>query len=156
MAIRIVPFRNSHQSRVDALITAIKAEFSQPITSAASVQMKQVAHVMGNQFWVAMDGDHLVGTIGIVRVKYKNACLKSMFVANEYRGKGVANLLLNTLLVYSKKKSVEQIYLGTMHQMKAAQVFYEKNGFVQINSRSLPTDFGMNPLDDVFYRLEVI
>jgi N-acetylglutamate synthase-like GNAT family acetyltransferase len=156
MNLRVVRFRNQHQPMVDVLLHEISAEFVLPITSQASVRMKQVAHVMGNQFWVALDNQQLVGTIGLMRLKDYNACLKSMFVAKDYRSKGVANLLLKTLLDYCKKKSVQHVYLGTMSQMKAAQSFYEKNGFLKVEGKLCPPDFNNNPLDDVFYQLEVM
>jgi N-acetylglutamate synthase-like GNAT family acetyltransferase len=117
--------------------------------------MKTVAHVIGNQFWVAVNGDQLIGTIGVLLKKDHSAVVKSMFVAKEYRGTKVARQLLEKLIGHCKKKKVQNIYLGTMDQMKAAHRFYEKNGFTRITENEVPKDFGMNPVDDVFYRLKL-
>ncbi len=155
-SIRILPFRNKHQTLVDRLIGNISTEFELPITSSSSIPMKNVAHVIGNQFWVAMHKDVLIASIGIMRMGNKRAVVKSMFVAKEYRGKDVAALLLDHAMKYCLRRSIEEVYLGTMSQMKAAQKFYEKNGFVSIEEKEVPIYFGMNPLDDVFYKLELV
>lgn len=151
----IVPFKNKHQPLVDVLLRNINAEFEQSMFSNASVPMKTVAHVIGNQFWVALDGKQLIGTIGVLLKKDHSAVVKSMFVTKEYRGTDVAHQLLSKLIDHCKKKKIRDIYLGTMSQMKAAHRFYEKNGFMKINETDVPSDFGMSPVDDVFYRLKI-
>lgn len=151
-SIKIIPFHNKHQFHIDQLMQKISEEFSEPIFSASSIQMKNAAKVIGNQFWVAMDHEKLIGTIGMIRIKNKAGALKSMFVAKENRGGEVANFLLQKLLSYAKRKSMNVIYLGTMEQMKGAQKFYEKNGFDRVEEGELPKDFPKNPLDVIFYR----
>lgn len=153
MPLKIIPFKNKHQPQVDVLLQNINAEFTESMFSEASVPMKHVAHVIGNQFWVAMNGEYLIGTIGVLLKKNKCAVVKSMFVAKEHRGSDVAFQLLSKLISYCKRKNVRCIYLGTMSQMKAAHRFYEKNGFVKITAADVPADFGMNLVDDVFYQL---
>lgn len=78
--------------------------------------------------------------------------LKRMFMANEFRGKGVAKMLLDTLLNWAVENKIVNIYLGTMNQFKAAQKFYEKNGFKEIAQTKLPVDFPINQLDSIFYQ----
>jgi len=155
MHVKIIPFKNKHQPLVDVLLHKINAEFERSMFPDASVPMKTVAHAIGNQFWVAVQNDELIGTIGVMLKKDHSAVVKSLFVAKEYRGTEVASLLLTKLVEHCKKKKVQHIYLGTMSQMKAAHRFYEKNGFIRIEETDVPLDLGMNPVDDVFYRLDL-
>jgi len=135
--VKIVSFQNKHQPQVDVLLQNINAEFGESMFSEASIPMKTVAHVIGNQFWVAIEGDELIGTIGVMRKENNSAVIKSLFVNKNYRGTDVALQLLSKLIDHCKNKSVQNIYLGTMSQMKAAHRFYEKNGFVKITEKDV-------------------
>jgi hypothetical protein len=42
-----------------------------------------------------------------------------------------------------------------MQQFKAAQKFYLKNGFVEIAIGKLPSDYPPNPMDTIFYELDL-
>jgi GNAT superfamily N-acetyltransferase len=76
-----------------------------------------------------------------------------MFLAYEFRGKGVAKLLLKTLLDWATENKIKTVYLGTMSQFKAAQKFYVNNGVTKIDQTDLPFDFPLNPVDAVFYKM---
>lgn len=105
------------------------------------------------QLWSAMDGDIVVGTVGIVLLAGKNAVLKSMMVRKEYRGAavGLSARLMDMALQYADSNGARHIFLGTMTQFKAAHQFYRKNAFKQIGRQDLPADFVINPVDDVFF-----
>ncbi len=76
-----------------------------------------------------------------------------MFVNAAYRGKefGVGQKLLNTLLEWAAYKGLTEIFLGTTEKFIAAQRFYEKNGFMQIEKASLPQKFPIMAVDVKFY-----
>ena len=54
-----------------------------------------------------------------------------MFVKQGYRGAplNIGQNLMNIALNWCSKKSIEQIFLGTVPTYFAAHRFYEKNGF---------------------------
>lgn len=137
------------------MMQCIALEFAESFYSPSSVPIKRVAHVIGYQFWVAVVNEKVIGTIGFVKMKNNAAALKSLFVAKEYRGGEVVNLLLQKYISHAKRKSIRTIYLGTMEQMKGAHKFYEKNGFEKIEEKDLPNDFNKNPVDVVFYRRQL-
>lgn len=153
--IKVTSFRNKHQEDIDVMMQEISKEFQEGIFSPNSVSIKRVAHVIGNQFWVALDEKLVVGTLGLMRMNAEEADLKSFFVYKEYRGTQVAKLLLQQLIQYAQSKHIRTIYIGTMEQFKAAQRFYEKNGFAKINEEDLPAAFNRNPLDTVFYKMDL-
>jgi N-acetylglutamate synthase-like GNAT family acetyltransferase len=154
--IKILPFQPKHQNDINNMMGSIALEFTEPIFTEKTKKIIDVYLKPNNKFWVASDGNKVVGTIGIVKLMNKNIVLKSMFVDKMYRGQGISNLLLDTLLNWVVKNKYNQIYLGTMTQFTAGQRFYEKNGFVKCNKAELPADFTINTLDTIFYTKNLI
>lgn len=154
--IKILPFEIEHQSDINDMMGSIALEFKEPIFTDKSKKILDLFLIPNNKFWVATDRNKVIGTIGIVKLNNKNIVLKSMFVDKLYRGQGISNLLLDTLLHWVIQNEYKQIYLGTMTQFTAGQRFYEKNGFVKCNKSELPTDFTINTLDTIFYTKKLI
>ena len=68
--IEIAPFRPDHQPQVIHLIVGIQAgEFSIPITAADHPDLDDIPRVYQKEgcFFVALDGDRVVGTTGLIR-----------------------------------------------------------------------------------------
>lgn len=151
--LQISPFQKRHEEGIRALIKEISDEFTESISSSNSSSKKKIM----DKYWVVEDDGLVIGTIGVIKLKDKNAILKSMFVKKEYRGKkyGVSRLLLQKTIDWSKEEQIKNILLGTMTQFKAAQKFYKKNNFFIIDRTQLPLDFIHNPIDDIFYKLNL-
>ena len=154
--IGILPFQAEHQNDINVMMESITLEFNEPIFTEKSKKTIDVFLIPNNKFWVAIDSKKVVGTIGMVKLTNENIVLKSMFVDKMYRGQGISNLLLTTLINFAIQDKFKQIYLGTMTQFSAGQRFYEKNGFVKCNKTELPTDFSINTLDTIFYTKHLI
>lgn len=149
--IEILPFKTEHQNDIDAMMESIALEFEEPIFTKKSKKISDAFEAPNNKFWVAIDSDNVVGTIGLIKLMNKNMALKSMFVHKRYRAQGVSSLLLNYLINWARRNKYRQIYLGTMTQFVAGQRFYEKNGFLKCDKTELPADFTINSLDTIFY-----
>ncbi|MEH6941049.1 GNAT family N-acetyltransferase [Bacillus sp. JJ722] len=110
---------------------------------------------LGN-FWVCTYQEEIVGTIGLIDIGNRQVALRKMFVKQEFRGKEflVAQTLLNTAIKWSKENGVNQIFLGTIDVFKAAQKFYEKNGFTKVIQSELPERFPLVKVDTLFYKLD--
>jgi len=157
--IKIVPFTAEHAAGVVSVILPIQqSEFGVPITLDAQPDLLDIAGFYqrncGN-FWVAIHGEDVVGTIGLLDIGNRQAALRKMFVAAAYRGaaQGVAKQLLDELLVWSAKQGITEILLGTTDKFVAAHRFYEKNGFSEVQRASLPQTFPVMAVDSKFYRL---
>ncbi|MEG2326618.1 MAG: GNAT family N-acetyltransferase [Enterococcus sp.] len=75
-----------------------------------------------------------------------------MFVSKNFRGeKQIGKKLLETLIAYCQNHNYNQIYLGTVEVLKAAQKFYKKNGFKQIEKEEMPKDYHLMAVDTVFF-----
>jgi N-acetylglutamate synthase-like GNAT family acetyltransferase len=151
--ITILPFDERFQLDITNFMNAIEKEFAEPISHSnpKTKKITELANLATEKYWVALSNERAIGTIGLTMISSEKIVLKRMFVSPEFRGKGVAKLLLNTLLNWADGTKMKAIYLGTMGQFKTAQQFYENNGFVKIEKSALPEDFPVNPVDSLFY-----
>jgi GNAT superfamily N-acetyltransferase len=157
--VRIVPFSPEYADGVVSVILPIQQnEFEIPITLEAQPDLKDIGgfyqHGDGN-FWVAVDGDTVVGTVALLDIGNRQVALRKMFVARSHRGaqNGVAAALLHVLLTWCRDRGIRRIFLGTTARFLAAHRFYEKNGFREIRREALPPSFPVMVVDTKFYEL---
>ena len=157
--ITVTPFAAPHQAGVlETILPIQQQEFGIPITIEGQPDLLDIPGFYrkgeGN-FWVALAGAEVVGTIALVDIGGRQGALRKMFVKTAHRGRdaGVAAKLLATLLAWAKGRSMAEIYLGTTAKFLAAHRFYEKNGFAEIAPEDLPGTFPRMVVDTKFYRL---
>ena len=150
----IVPFEPLHQAGIDLLFKAIEEEYPEQVFADPSKTITELSRSRNRTYWVALANGRVIGTAGIIFLTDNCCALKSMFLAKEFRGKKkeVAKSLLQTTINWAREHDCHTMYLGTMAQFKAAQRFYEKNGFEQIKQEELPGEFVANIVDTVFYK----
>jgi N-acetylglutamate synthase-like GNAT family acetyltransferase len=159
LRIRVVPYQPKHFEAATGLIVAIQRdEFGFDIDLARQPDLSEIPAFYqsgAGNFWVALDGDTVVGTIALKDIGECFVALRKMFVAAEYRGAdwGVAAKLLDAAVSWAHEHAVLSIFLGTTEKFRAAHRFYEKHGFALIEKASLPTSFLFMPVDTRFYRL---
>lgn len=155
------PIHNEYCDEVIDLILSIQQkEFNLTITIDAQPDLLDIDanyHNGGGNFWGAFVGDELVGTIALINSGRDMGTIRKMFVKKEYRGKelGIAQQLLNILLQYCRDQGLTEVYLGTVHQLKAAHRFYERNRFTQIAVNAIPSYFPRMMTDNLFYYLHL-
>jgi N-acetylglutamate synthase-like GNAT family acetyltransferase len=117
-----------------------------------------VHELPGHYYWTALHEEKVVGTTGLIFISERNAVLKRMMVDKAYRGPetSTAKRLLETSVKWAKDNHIEHIYLGTMEQFHAARQFYSREGFVEIPIQAIPLDMPINPLDTVYFRLDMV
>lgn len=101
------------------------------------------------------NNDEIIGTIGLQKISPGIGELKKCFVRKDFRGNGLAQDLLATLLNQGAENQLKEIYLGTTGLHHGTLRFYEKNGFVKISKEALPTSFDTCELDKLFYRCRI-
>ncbi len=160
-SVDIKPFSVEYQTSVEKLVLPIQQiEFGVKTTREDQPDLMDISGTFqkgdGN-FWIALDGDELVGTVGVVDISNHQVALKKMFVSASYRGKdkGVAQSLINTAIDWCRTKGIKQIFLGSTPRMYAAHRFYEKNGFVEVSTEQLPPLFPIVSVDTKFYRCDI-
>lgn len=159
MPITLEPYSDRHSAGIAALIVPIQQEeFGIPITYDDQPDLKDIDgfYRKGNgEFWVALDGDRLVGSIALLDIGNGQGALRKMFVAVSHRGRehGVAQRLLDGLLDHARQHGMREVFLGTTAKFLAAHRFYEKNGFTLIEPDNLPQAFPRMAVDTRFYRI---
>ncbi|MRT28867.1 GNAT family N-acetyltransferase [Herbaspirillum sp. CAH-3] len=158
--IEIQAYRPEHaQGVVDVILPIQQEEFGIPITLEGQPDLKDIAGFYqkghGN-FWVALDGGKVVGTVSLLDIGNAQVALRKMFVAASHRGKehGTAARLLEGAIAWARAQGVRQIFLGTTDKFLAAHRFYEKNGFRLIEKSTLPPAFPVMVVDSRFYALD--
>ena len=157
MTIRIQPYAGQHKEGVKNLVLPIQQEeFGIPITyeDQPDLQDIEAAYRTGSgDFWVALKGEEVVGSIALIGIGNRQAALRKMFVkpANHGKEAGVATRLLETLLAHAKQAGIAEIYLGTTSSFLAAHRFYEKMGFALLDETDLSAAFPKMAVDTRFY-----
>ena len=154
--IQYTTYRHEHKEQIIALILNIQQnEFQVPVTLEDQPDLQIIPdfyQVKNGQFWVALHGEEVVGTISLIDCGDGVGCIRKMFVKAEFRSNyGIAQHLLDNLLAHAKKHDITSVYLGTVAKLKAAIRFYERNGFVFLEKSALPAQFPLMTVDTHFY-----
>lgn len=142
---------------IDLILGIQIEEFGIPITIVDQPDLNRIEnfyqHDNGN-FWIALNGEEVIGTIALIDIGDRQVALRKMFVAKPFRGKecGVAQALLDAAIAWCRQKQVRDIFLGTTAAYLAAHRFYEKNTFTQIDRAELPKQFPIMSVDSKFFR----
>ena len=84
-------------------------------------------------FMVAKAGKTIVGVVG-VEVYGRTGLFRSLCVGETYRGRGIARMLNEKLLVYVRTRKIDRLYLFTLYAKK----FASKLGFRKIDKKRIP------------------
>lgn len=155
---RIVEYDHHDADAIVELITTIQIEEFGVATSAE--KQPDLRDIPGfyqrgaGNFWLAFEGDELVGTIALKDVGDGVCALRKMFVKKAFRGgqRGVGAKLMQTLLDRARAQGVREIYLGTVDVYRAAHRFYEKSGFAEVSRGEVPDTVPLMDVDVKYYR----
>jgi GNAT superfamily N-acetyltransferase len=109
----------------------------------------------GKGFWTARVNGELAGCIALRSLQPSSpldgqgvACaeIKRMYLRQRFRGKGIAQRLLETAEEFAREAGYAWIYLDTTNQMLAAAKLYERNGFIRCGR------YNQNPQAAIFMR----
>jgi GNAT superfamily N-acetyltransferase len=132
--IDVVPFSLEHQADVIDLILAIQqSEFGISITLEDQPDLRDIPGYYrrgSGNFWVALSGTRVIGTISLLDIGNSQGALRKMFVRAEYRGREhpVARRLLDTLIGWCRQETIHEVFLGTTAQFVAAHRFLREVG----------------------------
>lgn len=149
------------RKQIIKFITSIqKDEFNIPVNDEINIGIlkaeNEYHYHRSCNFWYAVDeAGCIIGSIGLKKIGDHEGELKKFFVAEAYRGKGVAQQLFETLMAAARKHQFAYLYLGTVNKLASARRFYEKAGFEPVPKKQLPSGFDVCHLDTHFYRLSL-
>ncbi|MBB2149050.1 GNAT family N-acetyltransferase [Pedobacter gandavensis] len=161
MEVQITQIKNESAAAIIDLVLPIQQiEFKVAITLSDQPDLLDIDNVYyknGGAFWGATSEGKLLGTIAMIKFSNNAVALRKMFVKKEFRGKelGLAQRLLENLIIHCKNNGIDHLYLGTVPVLQAALRFYERNGFQKMEKVDLPTQFPLMGGDSVFYQLSL-
>ena len=94
---------------------------------------------------LALVEGHAVGCAAFRPFEGSICELKRFFVLPEYRRHGLASELLSRILAKAADSGYDRAHLDTLQRLEAANSFYRRNGFEEIES------YYGNPIPDVVY-----
>ena len=86
----------------------------------------------GGQIFFAISKDEVIGTVAMIKNSDKIYELAKMTVKSNYRGKGIANLLMDKCIEFAFKKNASEIFLISNDSLTVARNLYEKYGFKEV------------------------
>lgn len=92
----------------------------------------------GGVIYLAKAADEIVGTSALIPEGHNVYELAKMSVTEEWQGKGISKLLLETCLQQANELGAVKIELFSNHQLKNALKLYEKYGFEYIEMKDSP------------------
>lgn len=157
----ITEYQEKSKEEIITLILDIQQkEYNLPISRKDQPDLENIPMYYqkgGGNFWIAVYGSEIIGTIALIDIDEKNMVMRKMFVEKKWRGgkSNTAKNLLDTALKWARDNNKASIYLGTTDKFLAAHRFYEKNGFARIQKTDLPESFPLMAVDNHFYKLEI-
>lgn len=80
-------------------------------------------------FFLAKKGSKIIASGGVLDLSKDKALMMRFYVAKEFRGKGVADLMLENIKEFAKSQDFKYIVLDTFKTNLRAKKFYKKQGF---------------------------
>ena len=132
----IRPVEKKDVSGVVELVRTTLAEFGIEFGKGASTddqlhELPESYSAEGGAFFVALDGDKVIGTAGVAAIEPGVFELRKMYLHPSTRGKGLGQKLFDACLAHVVATGGKRIVLDTTEKMTAAIAFYERNGFVR-------------------------
>ncbi len=149
------------RKQITAMVEQIQVhEFQIPITPEinACILKAEKYFYFNNRynFWYATDSTGtVIGCIGLRRLDAQNGEVKKMFVDKRFRGRGIAEKLMDTLIHSASKHGFDRVWLGTVDTLERAKNFYAKCRFTPVEEAMLPGGFEKCHLDTVFFVREL-
>ena len=96
----------------------------------------------GGQVFFALENQIPVGTAAMIKSSDDRFELAKMTVQEDFRGKGIANMLMDECLKFAKENKAKEIFLISNDSLTIARNLYDKYGFNEVNLDSQKYDRG--------------
>ena len=117
--------------------------FDISVESQVAKDLSCLADSPRNNLWVAVDGDKVIGSVGVIDRGNDIAQGHWFLLYPEYRGCGIAEKLLEEAATWCKRHGFKEVFLHTSSTQLAARKWYAKYGFTLSSSTPTKT-FGVD------------
>jgi len=84
------------------------------------------------EVFFALSSNEVIGTVAMIKSSDKIYELAKMTVKKNFRGKGVANLLMDRCIEFATEQKAVQIFLISNDSLVIARNLYDKYGFKEV------------------------
>ena len=94
------------------------------------------------QVFFALENKIAIGTVAMIKSSDDKYELAKMTVQDNFRGKGIANMLMDECLKFAKENKAKEIFLISNDSLTIARNLYDKYGFKEVDLDSQKYDRG--------------
>ena len=123
--------RPTTKSDAKAIAEIIKRHFETDYMGFASFQEGYIKEKMKKDKFFVADNSRIIGCIRISIVDVDLADIRTLCVDEEFRGKGIAQSLLNEAMNFLKERKMRKVIARTRSDNKDAIRLFKKNSFAQ-------------------------
>ena len=87
----------------------------------------------GGQIFFALENQKAIGTVAMIKSSDDRFELAKMTVQEDFRGKGIANMLMDECLEFAKENNAKEIFLISNDSLTIARNLYDKYGFKEVD-----------------------
>ena len=95
-----------------------------------------------DSIFFALENQKAIGTVAMIKSSDDRFELAKMTVQENFRGKGIANMLMDECLKFAKENKANEIFLISNNSLTIARNLYDKYGFKEVNLDSQKYDRG--------------
>jgi len=96
----------------------------------------------GGQVFFALVNQNAIGTVAMIKSLDDRFELAKMTIEESFRGKGIANMLMDECLKFAKQNNAKEIFLISNDSLIIARNLYDKYGFKEVELDSQKYDRG--------------
>ena len=96
----------------------------------------------GGQVFFALVNQNAIGTVAMIKSLDDRFELAKMTIEESFRGKGIANMLMDECLKFAKQNNAKEIFLISNDSLIIARNLYDKYGFKEVDLDSQKYDRG--------------
>jgi len=156
---KIIEYTDNYRQQVINLILHIQnneAKINLSIDEQPDLlNVKKYYFNNNGKFWLAIENDELIGTIGLMNKGDGNGVLKKFFVRKDYRNRKIGLALYEKFYEYVLENNFKHILLDTPSVALSSHNFYEKAGFNKIDKIQIPFEYDYPDRDSYLYLLNL-
>lgn len=88
-------------------------------------------------FWVVVERNEIVATVGVQMLGEKTGELKSLYVNRDFRRQGLGEKLTELVIKYAQMKGAKEVILWSDTKFTKSHELYERLGFKKVSEREL-------------------
>lgn len=126
--------KNEYAAAKDLIRSIMRDEFSTDLNAYPFQDIENIGASYGNlgeAFFVALDGDNVVGTVGVKREDERTAFIRRIFVDPAERGKKIGSQLMDRAIDFCREVGYQEIVFKTTSRMQDALRLCMHKGFVE-------------------------